>query len=205
MCIDYDLEFKNLDADTEIEIATLSHVLKNASRLSAEKLSENLQKECVVRKAVCDKVASIYTKLFGERREETENVYSFWEFCDQKWDYEWSRKTLLEIESLYIECEASIKAIIEVNDEEILEGRIEKLIKKSSYVKPQEIFEYIDEKISESVNNVFEEYATFDDYYPPIMEDYDTIFEEAMKDCLAKFGIEVFDFAYYGYTSNYMS
>ena len=162
---DYDLEFNSIDVETELDLACLSNILKNASRLSVKKLSENLQRECETIKAVCDKIASIYIGLFGDRGEEPKNKYSFWEFCDRAWNYEWSRETLLEIQNVYVECQASIKAIIEVDEEEILDKNVDHIIKKSSYVKPEEIFEYIHEKISESMNNIFEEYATFDRFF----------------------------------------
>ena len=156
---DCDVDFNNIDVETELDLACLSDILKNASRLSVEKLSENLQRECETRKAVCDKIASIYIGLFGDRGEEPKNKYSFWEFCDKTWFYEWSRETLLEIQNVYVECQASIKAVIEVDEEEILEKNITHIINKSSYVKPEEIFEYMDNFYKSELMNRPNDYA----------------------------------------------
>ena len=90
----------------------------------------------------------------------------------------------------------SLTAEIRVADREKLLGLLQKVLPNFAYSLIEEIEEAIAKQLSADLDGEFEEFCTDDDYYEPVVEDYD--FEYDLKECCRKYGLQARDFSYEG-------
>ena len=86
--------------------------------------------------------------------------------------------------------------MLRVADRKKLLTVLQKALLNFAYCSLEEIQEAIAKQLCADLDGEFEEFCEDDDYYEPVVEDYD--FEYDMKQICPRYGLEAFDITYEG-------
>lgn len=168
-------------ADRKLPSALL-HVLAvggwNEEELEQDKstLSAKIQKECSLNKKMSDRLAEVFHALYSDENQKE------WEELDRKGLEGFLKKELTvnwkgfsvwdagngTVDGHY---EATIQLM--PTEDAAREPGLAKLLQKNPYKKEEEIRELFIARLCEYLDDAFEEYCTEDDYYQPVVEDFD--------------------------------
>ena len=173
-------------------ITLLCNASVKAGEMDEAELSKDLQNGCFLRKKAADEIAAMYKKLFSEENVSSwkKKEYSgFKEFCECTWEFEWEGSGKWSRGGGYHDCWASVLADVKVEDKTLAEKVVSKLLKKNPFTDEDTIFQQFQNKMEEALEEDFHDYVTCDDYYPPVMEDYDA--EYALSKCCKELGLKI--------------
>lgn len=105
---------------------------------------------------------------------------------------------------MHLDCTASGSATIRVSDPGKIEADQAKLLEENPFMSAEQIFELYDKQLSEELDSDFDEYCTCDDYYPPVVEDYDENYKHFIQEFCIKYGREMLDYECEGDTSDFI-
>jgi hypothetical protein len=125
------------------------------------------------------------------------------EFCSKEWSFPWEGFEVWYADHVHMDCYCTAEAILEVNDKKLVKVEMKKLVATNPFVTAQEIFEIYQKELDELLDRDFEEYVQFDDYYPPVTEDYDSNYLSILEDFCAKHGFEIISYEFDGSNSDY--
>ena len=167
---------------------------------SLEGLTALIQKRCAFKKAFAGALAAILMEVYSpdnlSHLKKTKGA-AFEDLCRmESWSFVWDGEAEWTCSSGFVGCSGHGEAELRVADRKKLLGLLEKALPNFAYCSVEEIEEAIAKKLREDLDGEFEEYCTEDDYYEPVVEDYD--FGYDVKDFCRKYGLEVIDFTYTG-------
>ena len=183
-------KLKSQKTDLKICRVVLVSILADAS----EYASKMDQKECCLKKSAADQVAEMWTSLFGrENLEEWEKNtgQGLRDFCDGVWEYSWSGDATWHYGGGHVDCWCSGMVKIEVSDEEKVQREIATLLKENPFVSEEKIYDYYDDILGQMLDEGLEYYVTCEEYYEPVMEDYDGSFQDAAEKFCEKYGFSL--------------
>ena len=173
-------------------ITLLCNASAKAGEMDAAELSKDLQNGCFLRKKAADEISAMYKHLFSEENVSSwkKKEYSgFKEFCECTWEFEWEGSGKWSRGGGYYDCWGSVTADVKVADRALAEKVVSKLLKKNPFTDEDTIFEQFKKKMEEALAKDFHNYVTCDDYYPPVMEDYDA--EYTLNECCKELGLKI--------------
>lgn len=173
-------------------ISLLCSASVKAREMDTAELSKDMQNGCFLRKKAADEIAAMYKSLFSEENVSSwkKKEYSgFKEFCDCTWEFEWEGSGKWSRGGGYYDCWCTVTADVQVADRSLAEKVVSKLLKKNPFTDEDTIFEQFQKKMEEALAVDFHDYVTCDDYYPPVMEDYDA--EYALSECCKELGLKI--------------
>ncbi len=179
-----------------------------AVQADANELSEHIQRECFVVKDMADEAADMYKEVFDVKEVagwEAKKNFGFREFCDKSWELRWSGYGMWETHTVYVNCECSIVAELEVSDRATAKDNLNEILNENPFTSAEEIFKYLYKQLSEILEEDLEDYIMSDDYYPPVMEDYGINCREVLEGCCGERGLRIKSFEYEGITSDFES
>lgn len=189
-------------------ITLLSGTSAKVMELDAANLSRDIQKECYLQKDAADEIASMYHLLFDTKNIagwEKRKDCGFQKFCTKPWEFKWSGSGIWSSGNGHIDCWCDITAKIEVSDEEKANRVVSKILKENPFTPAETINDFFSRQISDILDEDLEDYITSDDYYPPVMEDYNDNGECALNECCEKLGLKVVVFDCDGSMSDFES
>lgn len=169
-----------------------------------EDISKAVQKQCCLRKNISDKIAEIYLALYSQ-----ENI-EFWDssqrcglksFMEHKWDIEWFGDAQWDNGQGYVDCAFHAIITIAPIKGRINEPELEKMLSKNAFLSEEIISQYFKDSLLEYLDQNFENYCTYDDYYPPVGEDFEA--EDYTEDWCKDHGFELIAFEGKGSTDDY--
>lgn len=173
-------------------ITLLAGAVESTQRLDEEELSKFFQKECFLRKKAADQMTAMYKHLFSpdnliswKNRENT----GFEELCESTWEFEWEGSGRWERNGGHYDCSATVTVDVKVKDKDLALKALEKILLKNPFTDSDTLFELLQKKMEAALQEDFEEYIESDDYYPPVMEDYDA--EYGLNKCCQKLGLKI--------------
>lgn len=92
---------------------------------------------------------------------------------------------------VHIDCWYSGAVEIEVSDKEKVKKETAGLLKKNPFISAEKIFEHYKKVLKSVLDEELEDYVTCEEYYPPVMEDYDGNFEYGMEEFCKKYGFDL--------------
>ena len=180
----------------------LCWIFKEAAKksVSREGLTEEIQKRCAFKKACAGELANILKEAYSadnlDRLKATKGT-AFEDLCNSEgWPFVWGGEAEWTCSNGSVECFGHGEAELRVADREKLHSLLQKILPNLAYCSQEEIQEAIAKQLSADLDSEFEEFCEDDDYYEPVVEDYD--FGYDVKDFCRKYGLEVIDFTYTG-------
>ena len=180
----------------------LCGIFKEAAKksVSREGLTEEIQKRCAFKKACAGELANILKEAYSadnlDRLKATKGT-AFEDLCNSEgWPFVWGGEAEWTCSNGSVECFGHGEAELRVADREKLHSLLQKILPNLAYCSQEEIQEAIAKQLSADLDSEFEEFCEDDDYYEPVVEDYD--FEYDLKEYCRKYGLQARDFSYKG-------
>lgn len=167
-------------------------------------LSKLIQRECGLNKRLADKAAIIFLTLYSRDNEKewrARDREGWRKFTDTELHVDWNGNAVWETSNGYVACH--YKAGMELQP---LKGikpdkELEMKLGKNPYMKLADIQKIYQKSLTNYLDVEFEDYCTCDDYYQPVVEDFEI--EYYLKDWADKHGFELIDYEGDGYDDGY--
>lgn len=189
-------------------VTLLAGASEEAKEMDEEGLSKDLQKSCFLRKKAADDISSMYKRLFEsdnlESWKEKENS-GFEELCDSTWEFEWEGSGRWSKGGGHYDCSCYITADVKVVDRDLAKNAVSDILKRNPFTDADTLFEHFQEQMEGTLEADLEEYVTCDDYYPPVMEDYDGNAKYALEEICKTLGFKIVHFSCSGDMSDFES
>lgn len=163
------------------------------SNATTAKVAAFIQEQCgFKRKPALDyagMIMGVYSKPRIEALNEMKNN-AFDEFCqEESFEFTWQGQTEWRSDGGTAECTGDGTGYFRVSDRLKLAAFFEKTFPTYAYASIAEIEDVIEDHLRNSMDQAFDEYCNEDDYYPPVVEDFE--FEDALTNIGKPLGLEV--------------
>lgn len=181
--------------DKNIASALLYALVCDIARENKDDIKGEIGRVLSLNEEMSTSICNIFSSLYGSRslsgmkKKEYLGLEEFcskeWEMCASgaaTWEYKYGSKT---------DYSFSYYFTLKVSDRALVEKDLRKKLEKNPFMKAEDIASAYEEEISSIIADDFEDYCTCDDYYPPVVEDFDGNCAYDMKDYLPKHGLEL--------------
>ena len=158
----------------------------------AIELSKAIQKECGFNKRVADRLAEIILSLYSlTNRQKWEKMdgEGLQAFLEEEFMYTWKGFAVWDEGNGTVNCSYEANIVLKPAEEAAKDKELTRQLKKNPFMGKDEIHKIFEEKLREYLDYEFEEYCTEDDYYQPIVEDFEI--EYRVTEWSKKNGFEV--------------
>ena len=155
-------------------------------------LSKTVQKECGFNKRVSDRLAEIFHCLYsGANRQKWAEKYGegLRAFLDEEFTYTWKGSAVWDDGDGTVDCIYEANIVLRPTEEATKDDELTRRLKKNPFMEKEEIHKLFGEKLQKYLDYEFEEYCTEDDYYQPVIEDFEL--EYRVTEWSKKNGFEV--------------
>jgi hypothetical protein len=143
--------------------------------MEAAGYSERIQQECGLNEEMSDRVAAVFSQLYSHENEQEWNALNkkgLKEFLRADFTYEWEGLAVWEVSNGSVSCHYKAEISLKPT-ESAVDDKLKKLLVKNPFMTKEAIHEYFEKRLKEYLDMEFEEYCTCDDYYEPVVEDFD--------------------------------
>lgn len=141
-------------------------------------LSKGIQKDCSLDKPMSDRIAEVFLSLYSERnREEWKNRQreGLKQFLAEELTCTWEGFSVWEEGNGSVDCYYEAEIVL-APTAKIIENRgLAQMLEKNPLTPKDEISKYFKKSLCRYLDDKFEEDCTCDDYYPPVVEDFDAV------------------------------
>lgn len=167
-------------------------------------LSKRIQDRCYFKKKMADKLAEIFISLCSEKNEEEwkKNDLAGWrEFMESEFTYHWKGFSVWFVSNGSVSCHYDADIVLRPAGNIQPDKEMSKSLKKNSFMTAEVIAEHYRKQLKECLDDEFEDYVTCDDYYEPVVEDFEA--EYYVKSWCQKNGFEMLSFEGDGHDDGY--
>lgn len=170
-----------------------------------EALSIQIQEECCFNKKMADRLAEIFLALYSKDNEDewkARELDGWTQFLKTNCCFDWNGFAVWQAGSGSVDCH--FEAVIALKPAESIKADEEKLagaLRDNPFITKGAIAEYYTKKISKYLDYEFEEYCTCDDYYQPVVEDFEI--DDCVKYWCKENGFELVSCEGDGYDDGY--
>jgi len=193
-------------ADAAIILMSLVTGVPTAARKEsdAKKLAVQIERKTGFKTPVAERLADLYELLCSPGNTEALNEKheaGMRAFLSKDWQFSWDGEENWEFSGGYLPCEYHAEILFRPIEEEIRKTEIQKRLDKNPYLTEEQIDEFFAERLAGILDREFREYVTEDDYYEPVVEDFEA--ETYAKEWAEKNGFEMISFEGDGDTGEY--
>lgn len=155
-------------------------------------LSEWIQHTCCITKRMSDRVSGIFLSLYSsENREEWENKKQkgLTAFLEEDFSIGWDGFAVWDYGTGTIDCHYTAHIVLQPTKAVVQDEELGALLKQNPFLRKEDIHTYFKRKLSGFLDDEFEEYCTSDDYYEPVVEDFEI--EERLEEWSQAHGFKV--------------
>ena len=139
-------------------------------------LSGKIQKECSLNKKMSDRLAEVFHALFSdENQEEWKELdrKGLEDFLKKELTVNWKGFAVWDAGNGTVDCHFKATIQLMPTEDAARESGLAKLLQKNPYTKEEEIRELFITGLCEYLDDEFEDYCTEEDYYQPVVEDFE--------------------------------
>jgi len=158
----------------------------------SESISQEIQKECFFNKKMSDRLATIIVRLYSDLNQsewEEKRNEGLKQFLKKNHTFNWEGFSVWDAGNGTVDCYYDAEVVLKPVKEMKNNKELQKKLEKNPFVSEDEIYKMFDKALSDHMDMEFKEYCTCDDYYQPVVEDFEL--EYCVKDWCKKNGFEV--------------
>ena len=159
----------------------------------AELLSESIRRECSINKRMADRLAIILYTLYSQdnkREWHCKEKEGLTQFLNEDFLYDWKGFVVWDAGNGTVDCHYEARIILNPTKAVSEDKELSKLIAKNSFTTKEAIYDLFTKRLREYLDYEFEDYCTEDDYYQPVVEDFGSNLEYALKSWSEENGFE---------------
>ena len=193
----YEKLVKSGVADKKIAGAILYFLINGLHTLvrrdsKLETFSKTIKSQCSFNKAMADTLASIFLSLYSQNNRKewrSKKLQGLGQFMNEGMACHWDGSSVWEDGNVEMNCsyEADIELI--ATEDFVPDGELAKMLLKNPFMTKEEISDYYDTLLTDYLDGVFDEYCNGDDYYPPVVEDFELRYY--VEDWCKKYGLDI--------------
>ncbi|HAX53749.1 MAG TPA: hypothetical protein DDY59_15020 [Lachnospiraceae bacterium] len=141
-----------------------------------EMLSELIQKECCFNKKMSDGLAEIFFDLYSKDNEdvwETMKLSGWKQFLKSDFCCKWNGFSVWNTEGGSVDCHFEADIILKPVETTGMDEELSCALSENPFMTQDAITECYKKRISRYLDYEFEEYCSCDDYYQPVVEDFE--------------------------------
>ena len=140
-------------------------------------ISKIIQRKCSVNTKAADYLSAVFLSLYSEENENSwkeKELEGLSQFLADELEYTWKGYAVWDAGNGTVDCyyHAGI-TLTPVKDAVVSDKELSQLLKKNPFMTKEAIHQYFEENIRQYLDGEFEEYCTCDDYYQPVVEDFE--------------------------------
>lgn len=182
----------------KVVAASFTHLLlcvniKDLINNEKEDISKIIQKECFFNKKISNYLIDIILSLYSkDNKNELKNneLVGFKSFLSEDFIYEWHGFQVWEGDGGTVDCTFDATIILKPTEKIMDNKEFSSLLNKNNFLTKKMIHDYFVKKIKKYLDDDFEEYCSYDDYYTPGAEDFGGNLESDLKSWCKENGFE---------------
>ncbi len=134
-----------------------------------------IQEECSFNKKMSDRLATIFLSLYSKKNEkewEERKFEGLRQFLKENFTCTWNGFSIWDEGNGTIDCYYKAEIVLSPTEMIAADKELTALLKKNPFLEREIIQELFAGRLSEYLDDQFEEYCTADDYYQPVVEDF---------------------------------
>jgi len=159
----------------------------------AELLSESIRRECSINKRMADRLAIILYTLYSKdnkREWHCKEKEGLTQFLNEVFLYDWKGLVVWDAGNGTVDCHYEARIILKPTKAVSEDKELSKLLAKNPFTTKEAIYDLNTKRLREYLDYEFEDYCTEDDYYQPVVEDFGSNLEYALKSWSEENGFE---------------
>lgn len=171
---------------------------------TAESLTEKIQRGCSFNKRMADRLASIFLSLYSDENQAdwtNRDMEGLAQFMKEELSCRWNGFAVWEAGNGTVDCHYKAEILLLPQKTVGADEELQRLLKKNPFMKKEAIQELFEERLRDYLDDEFEEYCTCDDYYQPVVEDFEM--DDRVKDWCTKNGFQMVSCEGDGYDDGY--
>ena len=151
-----------------------------------------IQKKCCFNKQIADRLATIFGALYSEehKAEWDKNEMAGWnQFRKSKVKWNWKGTSVWTVSNGSVTCHYEAEIVLKPMKQIKPDKEIAKILQENVFLIREVIAEHYKKSLCRHLDYEFEDYITCDDYYEPVVEDFEI--EYHIKEWCKKNGFEM--------------
>ena len=155
-------------------------------------LSKAIQRECSFNKKMADQLATILLALYSKDNEKEwkdKDLAGLENFRKEKLTVKWEGFAIWSVSGGGVDCYYNADIVLTPAKNLVVNEDLKKQLRKNRFMKTEAIGSFYGKELGKYLDCEFEEYCTCDDYYQPVVEDFDL--EYYVKDWCKENGFKI--------------
>lgn len=171
----------NGETDKKIAGAILYFLVNGLLEEAREKsdqasLSKTIQSRCCLNKKMADMLAAIFLSLYSQDHKEEwkeKELEGLTQFLQEEFECTWEGFAVWDAGNGTVDCHYEAEIVLLPKALAAKDDKLVQMFKKNPFMKQEDIEKYFEKKLFEHLDNEFQYYCTCDDYYQPVVEDFE--------------------------------
>lgn len=155
-------------------------------------LSGRIQKGCCFNKKLSDRLADIFVNLYSDENKvdwKSKNKEGLSKFLMQEQTFKWEGQAVWDEGNGTVDCYYDATIILQPMEEVVNNKELKTQLESNPFLSDKAIYQLFAEELDDYLDSEFQEYCTCDDYYQPVVEDFEI--DYYVKKWCEKNGFEV--------------
>ena len=169
-----------------------------------DSLCKEIQKKCCFNKKMAEKLSTIFLSLYSiANKEEWKNrkLEGLSQFLKMNFSCIWDGLSIWQTEGGSVDCHYEAEMILRPIDPDCIGKKLSDLLNKNPFMTREAITDFYENDIRNWLDEEFERYCTCEDYYQPVVEDFE--FDYYLAEWCRKNGFEIVSYEGYGHDDGY--
>lgn len=156
-----------------------------------DELSGMIQRACCFNEEMADRLATVVVQLYSIKNQtewKGKKNEGLKQFLGKNHTFRWEGFSVWDAGNGTVDCFYDADIVLKPTKEVKNNKNLQKILKKNPFISSDEIYKLFDGELEDYLNREFEEYCTCEDYYQPVVEDFEL--EYYVKDWCKENGFE---------------
>lgn len=139
-------------------------------------VSKVIQDRCSLNKKAADYLADILLSLYSKENEKAwkeKEMKGLSSFLGKDTAFTWKGFSVWDEGNGTVDCRYEAEIVLVLTEEIVKDKKLDSLLKKNPFMTKEAIDDYFEKKLSNYLDEEFEKYCLCDDYYQPVVEDFE--------------------------------
>ena len=139
-------------------------------------LSKLIQKDCCFNKKMADKLAAIVLSLYSQENEdewERNDMAGFESFKKEELSIKWKGSAIWKTHGGGVDCYYEADIVIKATKALVVNEELSQALHQNPFLKTKDVGIFYEKSLKEYLDYEFEDFCTCDDYYQPVVEDFE--------------------------------
>ena len=169
-----------------------------------DSLCKEIQKKCCFNKKMAEKLSTIFLSLYSiANKEEWKNrkLEGLSQFLKMNFSCIWDGLSIWQTEGGSVDCHYEAEMILRPIDPDCIGKKLSDLLNKNPFMTREAITDFYENNIRNWLDEEFERYCSCEDYYQPVVEDFE--FDYYLAEWCRKNGFEIVSYEGDGHDDGY--